>query len=336
MLFVTNMWPDEDRPWYGTFIRTQARSLEDFGMAVDVLYMRGYVDRCAYLRALPAPLVATRRGHYDVVHGHYGHSGAIGRLEYAAPYVMSYCGDDLLGTPKGESGTLTTKTRLEAQVFRRVAYLCDATITKSAEMGRRLPPGSRKRNHVIPNGVDLAEFRPVPRDEARRRLGWGENEHTVLFVGNPGLPRKNYSLASEVCRRLAPDVRDLKLRVAWGIAPADVPIWMSAADALLFPSKWEGSPNSVKEAMAAELPVVATPVGDIAERLRGVPACFVRPFDVAALADALKVAVRYGRVPEAREAVSQLSLDRVARQVNSVYDEAIERKSTLKRLRSRL
>ena len=28
VLFVTNMWPDEERPWYGTFIKTQADSLE--------------------------------------------------------------------------------------------------------------------------------------------------------------------------------------------------------------------------------------------------------------------------------------------------------------------
>ena len=56
-------------------------------------------------------------------------------------------------------------------------------------------------------------------------------------------------------------VPELPLQVAQGFTPAQVPTLMSAADALLMTSLWEGSPNVVKEAMAAELPVVAVPGG---------------------------------------------------------------------------
>src|SRR5207244_2798257 len=52
VLFVSNMWPDEERPWYGTFIKTQAESLERIGVEVDVLPIRGYASRRAYLDAL--------------------------------------------------------------------------------------------------------------------------------------------------------------------------------------------------------------------------------------------------------------------------------------------
>src|SRR5438552_19173314 len=55
VLFVTNMWPDEERPSYGTFIGSQGRSLEQLGIAVDVLYVRGYARKSAYLEALPLP-----------------------------------------------------------------------------------------------------------------------------------------------------------------------------------------------------------------------------------------------------------------------------------------
>ena len=268
-----------------------------------------------------------RDGRYHLVHAHYGHSAAVARLQARAPLVISYCGDDLLGTPADESGVLTRKSRIEAAVFRRLAHLAAATVTKSEEMERCLPSACRARNHVIPNGVDISRFERIERSEARRRLGWAEDEPTALFMGNPELPRKNFTLAEQACRIASASVPDLQLRTAWDIAPEEVVVWMSAADALLFPSKWEGSPNAVKEAMAAELPIVATPVGDIPERLRGLPGCFVCPSEPEALASALNRAVQHGRAAEAREAILDLSLENVARRVDAVYDQVLSGRS---------
>jgi len=323
VLFVTNMWPDERQPWYGTFIASQARSLEQLGIAVDVLYVRGYVGKHGYLKALAHPFAVARQRRYDVVHGHYGHSGIVARLQVSSPYVLSYCGDDLLRNPRRRGDGHTLKSRLEVAVFRRLAYVCDATITKSKEMEQVLPPRVRARNHVIPNGVDLEAFARVPRDQARRRLGWDLEETAILFVGDPRRQGKNYPLAKEVLGSVAGTLRSARLRVAAVVPPQEMALWMSAADVLLFPTKSEGSPNVVKEAMAAELPIVATPVGDVPERLCGLPGCFVVPPEPARLAEAVVAAVRHGRVPEAREAVAALSLENVARRVNAVYDEVI-------------
>ena len=60
----------------------------------------------------------------------------------------------------------------------------------------------------------------------------------------------------------------------------------------------------VKEALACELPVVSTPVGDVAERIAGIPACAICPRDYRALAEALRTAVNHGRVPEGRAAAA--------------------------------
>jgi glycosyltransferase involved in cell wall biosynthesis len=126
-----------------------------------------------------------------------------------------------------------------------------------------------------------------------------------------------------VARRELPELR---LRVAWGVAPERIPTLLRASDALLFTSLSEGSPNAVKEAMAAELPIVSTAVGDAPERLRGLPGCHVGPPDAERLAAALVEAVRHGRVPEAREAVAPLSVERVAERVLDVYAEALGRR----------
>jgi glycosyltransferase involved in cell wall biosynthesis len=97
-------------------------------------------------------------------------------------------------------------------------------------------------------------------------------------------------------------------------------MWMTAADALLLTSHSEGSPNVIKEAMAAELPAVSTPVGDVPDRFGGVPGCYVRPPEPGALAAALVAALGHGRTPEAREAVAVVDRRRTTQQMINVYE----------------
>jgi glycosyltransferase involved in cell wall biosynthesis len=315
VLFVTNMWPDHERPWYGSFIYSQARSVRGLGVEVDVLPIRGYATNWEYLTAARSMVRRNFDGRYDVIHAHYGHSAVVARLDVRRPLVISYCGDDLLGTPSPrDPSQMTRSSRLLAGAFAQVARVAAATITKSTQMMLELPVSVQARNHVIPNGVDLEMFKPIDQRTARRQLGWDPEETVVLFVGNPAIARKNYVVAEQACALAA-----LRLRVAKGVAPDQIPIWMSAADALVHPSWSEGSPNVVKEAMACELPIVATPVGDVQERLQDVDGCHVVAGEPRAFADALLDAVGHHPCTAARAAVADLSLDRVARRVVEVY-----------------
>jgi teichuronic acid biosynthesis glycosyltransferase TuaC len=323
VLHVTNMWPDELRPHYGSFIASQARSLPAAGIAVDLVYVRGFLGPRAYLKALAALPRASRRRPYDLVHIHYGHTLAAGLGVTRRPLVVSFCGEDLLGAPR-ERG-ITTKSRIEVGIFRRLAALATATITKSREMEQELPARLRSRNHVLPNGVDLEAFAPGSRQQARAQLGWSPEERVALFLGNPDDPRKNVGLAraaAEIVRREDPAAR---LHVAWQVPPETVPVLMNAADCLVFPSKSEGSPNAIKEAMACALPIVASPVGDVSERLDGVEGCYVCERDPQAFAAALRQALAGGRAPAARAAVERLGLDAVAGRLVGIYDDALGR-----------
>jgi glycosyltransferase involved in cell wall biosynthesis len=187
-------------------------------------------------------------------------------------------------------------------------------------MQEALPASVQARNHVIPNGVNLDAFAPRPRAQARADLGWAEDEPVVLFVGDPSDPRKNIELARKAVLDIQKRQPDVRLHIGWGSHPSDIPSLMWAADALIFTSHSEGSPNVVKEAMAAALPIVATPVGDIPERLKGVAGCFVVHSDPASFADALAKALSFGRAPAAREAVQALSLPHIATQVAALYE----------------
>ena len=173
--------------------------------------------------------------------------------------------------------------------------------------------------HVIPSGLDLDQFRPIPREEARARLGLPLDKRLVLFVGNPAVERKRYPLAREavdILKRSLP----ADLVVAWSVRHRDVPVWMNACDALVFTSMQEGSPNAVKEALACDLPVVSVPVGDVAQRIGGVAGCELCPDDKPeSIAAALERVLRGGIRAAGRAAVQDLDERRLAQQVIDVY-----------------
>jgi teichuronic acid biosynthesis glycosyltransferase TuaC len=322
VLFVVNAWPAADRPWYGSFIKRQADSLRALGIDIEVLAINGYVGRSAYLRAARQAVSLNRTRRFDIVHAQYGHAGLVARMQVRAPLVLSYLGSDLLGARTWSNG-LTARSRVEVAVFRQLARCTAATITMSREMERVLPPACRRRNHVIPHGVDLKRFEPIDRLTARRILGWPADEVSVLFVGHPGRADKNYPLAKAVCDRLRGEIGQLHLRVAADVAPDMMPVWMSAADALVHPSRSEGSPNAVKEAMASMLPIVATPVGDVPELLAGLSGCFVVAADCEAMVCALARSVRHGPVPEARVAATRVATNAMAKRVVEVYEDVL-------------
>jgi len=97
---------------------------------------------------------------------------------------------------------------------------------------------------------------------------------------------------------------------------------MNAADVMLLTSKHEGSPNTVKEAMACNIPVVSTPVGDVRERLAG-----VSPGGVGATESELVVLVEdvlsNPTRSNGREAVQEVSWDRIGDQIIDIYQSVL-------------
>lgn len=319
VLLVTSMWPTDSEPWRGTFVAQEMAAVGELGVEIDLWRIgagrswRGYIEAAA--RAFSD---RSRVKAYDVVHAYYGHSAIVAAVLRGPPLVVTYCGSDLLGVQRHD-GSWTRQGRLEVASVRRMSHFASATITKSHQMQRQLPPACRVRNHVIPTGVDLGRFEPLEPREARRHLGWPVDRKVALFVGNPGFTVKNFPLASAACQLARESVPGLELKVAWGRHPRDIPACMYAADALLFTSRSEGSPNAVKEAMAAGLPIVSTPVGDVSERLAGLEGCWIEPPEPTKLASALVKAVAFGRAPAARAAVAELSPGRTAERILSVY-----------------
>lgn len=76
----------------------------------------------------------------------------------------------------------------------------------------------------------------------------------------------------------------------------DVPALLATADAFVLSSAWEGLPNVVMEALAAELPVVSTDIGGVAELVEdGKSGLIVSPGDSTALAEAMDELVAFSK-----------------------------------------
>lgn len=320
---VTNMYPSPERPHWGAFVRSQVESLAALGVENMLYEIEGWKSTARYAHALREIPRLVRHAGVDLVHAHYGLSGAAAAAVREVPLIVSFCGDDLLGRPDAR-GHITPKSRWLVNVSRMAARRADQVIVKSEEMRKRIPEVADVE--VIPNGVDLSRFEPVARDQARERLGWPREGAVLLFAAPPDEPRKNWPLAQAVAARLAARRPEVRLVAFHGRPQADLALAMSAADVLLLPSFHEGSPNVVKEALAANLPVVAAPVGDCEERLRGVTPGAVVARDPEAFAAAVGQVLDSGKRSNGREMVAPLELSAVARRILALYERVLARR----------
>lgn len=321
VLVVTNMWPHESNSTYGIFVKRQVESLSSLGVNCEVLFLDGYRSRLAYARtALHMFRLNWSRCRPRLVHGHGGETALAVRWFFRAPVIVSFCGDDLLGTPRPD-GVLTRASRIRRRILRRCAGLMTATITKSREMEATLPAHAQRRNLVLPNGVDRSLFRPRDRDAARQRLGWPLGERVVLFAADPAVDRKRYWLAEAACREAQATLGPIRLEVATGVAPDLVPHLMAAADSLLLTSAIEGSPNVVKEAVTCGLPVVSTDVGDVREVLAGIDPSAVCLAEPGALGAGLVRCLAPPQRSNGWERAAWLDEKNIASRLVKLYDE---------------
>jgi teichuronic acid biosynthesis glycosyltransferase TuaC len=324
VLFVTNMWPDPERPVYGIFVQRQIESLRQEGVRCDVLYVRGYLGFQVYLLTAGWILLnrKTLRKKYRLVHAHAGETALVVSTLFGMSKVASYCGDDILGKANND-GSFSRRAKLRRWLIKQSARFCTFTITKSQEMAAALPSAVCKDNSVVPNGINEREFRPMDRAEARQKLGWCQKERIVIFVATrPHESRKRLDLARAAVAEADRVVGPIHLFVAENVSPDDLPIIMNAADCMLLTSRMEGSPNAVKEALMCNLPVISTDVGDVAELLSGVSNSAVCPDTPTALGAALTSILQTGNRSDGREKRADLKQSEIAKRILNIYQRA--------------
>jgi glycosyltransferase involved in cell wall biosynthesis len=285
--------------------------------------------------------LAKLAGDADVVHVHSAKAGFVGRLAASLRGKRASCAF----TPHGWSWWAAEgpEAQLYLRLERLAAHWCRTIVALSDDeraAGLQAHVGRAAQYRVIPNGVPLERF-ALSRAPVRGR---------ILMVGRLA-PPKRPDLALRAFAQARERIPEAELHVAGdgplragaeahaaelGVAEAvhflgnrdDVPELLAQAECALLASDYEGCPLAVVEAMAASVPVAATASGGTGELVRpGVTGALAAKGDAEGLADALvEVLANPARAGELgaegrRDAVRNLSLDRMVRRLTGLYDE---------------
>ena len=321
ILYIVNTYPDENNPSAEPFVKAQIESMRRAGAYVDIFNVKGPQSKWNYLRAIARVRRKLKNKSYDIVHGHYVYSGWIAALQKKAPAVVSFMGSDLYGT-SDQDGKLTFGGKVDIRLSKFVQHYVDGIIVKSQEMMDLLI--TRDKAIVLPNGVDFETFMDSPTLEARKALGLSPDKCFILFAGNYQEPRKCFFIADEGVRIAKERDHRYEILVAAGLPQEQVPLYMNAANVLALPSRKEGSPNVVKEALACNLKVVATDVGDVKELIGNIPGCKVVERTSEAFADAIQEVISRTEPFNGRKAIEHLRIEQVARKLMNFYSLVME------------
>ena len=263
VLHVTNLFPTSESPDYGVFVKEQIDSIKAIeGLTVDLHHIDVNAGgRLRYLRAIFE--VYSKAREYDIIHAHHIFSGFVCIFSaLRSRVVVSFLSDRYDVEPR--------LAFIGPLLFGLVCLLTSKQVTKVKRDGLF----GRKMSH-LPNGVDQQLFKYRPKKEARAKLGIDDDACMLLFVSSKTLTRteKRKDVFDELIQQMRARFPELKI-LPYYMSNVDrtvVPMLFNAADVHVLTSDFEGSPNSVKEALHCGCPVAATDVGDVRNLLDGVP-----------------------------------------------------------------
>jgi teichuronic acid biosynthesis glycosyltransferase TuaC len=306
---VTNITPDAAVPGRGSFVRDQVSALRSLGADVELFSFP--VGRRHYRPATRRIREILAERSFDVVHAHYGLAGWCAARAGADPLVVTFHGTDVRHRLVGP---------LSRRLLGRLALAAGASRALFHEEGGRpgLPSG-RTSVAVLPCGADLERFRPIPREEARRRLGLDPTGRYLLFPADPARAVKRHDRAAEVAALAGAEL------LAVGTVEAELmPDWVNAAAAVLVPSDNEGFGLAAVEALACDVAVLSTPVGVAPTLLGGLDGCLAEAFDAGRWAE---LARRHLELPDPRVAgrprASWFSAEKMAERVLIAYGDVL-------------
>lgn len=320
------LWPHNYSPTVpnaGVFMFAAAKALNRRGVEPHLLYVGDL--RSPYRLSRARALIREAAQGVDLVHTQYGSA-----VSWAAaairdrPLVMSLRGSDW--TPAFATGVGRVHSRMSAHFTRRALPHYDLVIAVSHKITDEvLQYRPATKVLVAPDPIDLGAFVPRNRQDARRRLRLSTEAKYVLFTTiSRENPLKRLPLAARsvaIAKSHAPQIEFL---VASDFPHEEMPYVVAAADVALCTSVAEGWPNSIKEALACNIPVVSTDISDLGRIAALEEGCSIVDADPEAIAAAIVAAVESAdpmRGEGLRQHVTSMGMDRFADTLLRAYED---------------
>jgi D-inositol-3-phosphate glycosyltransferase len=394
----------KDTGGMNVYVRELTRQLGQMGIHVDVftrsqddhvphvLHELGYGNRVVHVPAGPEHPVskeelanyipqfvegiktfACEKGiQYDIIHSHYWMSGiaaaSLSDLWGGTPIVHMF---HTLGEMKNRIARSEAEREGEfridgeKQVLRRADRVVVATLAELTQL-RFLYKANQSKLVIIPPGVDVSHFYPIPADEAKLYVGLKPEDRMVLFVGrieplkgvdtliqamscvqlqqerpvhlaiiggDPAASPQEMSAEMARLQKLCDDLAVGQTVVFLGKRDQDkLPYYYSAAELLVMPSHYESFGMVALEAMACGTPVIASEVGGLAYLVRDGETGFTIPDqEPEALCEKISWLLRDHNLhatmsQRALEYAQDYAWDKIAKQIVDVYKNLLPEK----------
>ncbi len=319
VLMITTEWPTKKFPSHVPFLVRQVELLRSQGIFIEVLHFRSACNPINYLKASWKANQILKEGNYNLIHAQWGHS-ALPVFFAKKPLIVTFRGSDLQGIVD-KTGKYTLKGRFLKFLSVLAAKRASAIILVSRNLVKFIP--SKKKYTIVPSGINLNLFKPVPRDESRIKIGLALDKPYILFAGVPSRAEKRYSLATAAVALLNEKIK-AQLIYTENISFDRMPLYMNAVDVLVLTSAHEGSPNVVREALACNTPVVSVDVGDVKERISHIPGCYICREEAEDIASCLEKVLSQGKTHfEGRKFIQLLDENLMTQEIVKVYHSVI-------------
>ncbi|ABV37571.1 hypothetical protein Ssed_2964 [Shewanella sediminis HAW-EB3] len=241
ILLVTNMYPSEgDVSWRGSFVKEQVDMSQTHNKDInyDIVHIKGRVCGGSNLNYLLAPLLILKKmlfNKFDAIHCHHAFCVLVSSLFFNKIIYTVH---------EGELNNHKTSIfiKLAISLSNKVIFVNHAEFLKS----------THKRKYFLPCGIDFSFFKSS--DLAPNGC--------ILFPADPNRVEKNASLLREAEAVITADYPNVKFIYGGKIPREEMPYLMRQSLLVVTIGKFESDGLVLKEAMASNVPVVSTDVGN--------------------------------------------------------------------------
>jgi len=330
VLVISNMYPTVKHPFYGIFIKEQVESLRKEGVFIDVFFINGRENRLNYFTSITGLFKKLRSNHYDIIHAHHTYCIyplSLIRMLIKAKSLL------VLTFHEGEVHKPRKSIPRDADIIKKFVYLkwlkkvalgqVDLVITVEKKLLEELD--FRSKAVVLPCGVDLDLFQPKDKAWCRRKLTLPIDKKIIFFPASPDRKTdKGFDIVKKALKFIPRN--DISLITGGDISHKDMPYYMCAADVVVQPSSFEASPMVIKEAMACNVPMVSTDVGDVKKVIGDSEGCYICERNSQDVAEKIEKALEFNARTKGRNRILALGLGlhQVSRKILEIYEELVK------------